>query len=1282
MENKLYDVILLDDTLGVFDGKNKIGEVEIPADMEESFVKIPEKKGFYDENGNLHIIRTPLVHCHTDGSMLDGGMKPATLAEHCDYVAAITDHGSMTATFAFWTAMKEAGKKPIIGCEVYSNSLVLGTPAAHHMILLAMNDVGYHNLISLLSEAEENFYRKPQVNVEILEKYSEGLIATSACLGGELAVHIRNGRLDEAEEFLDIMDDIFGDNFYLEVQRHGIEGEEMVNDQIFKFAKERGMHVIATPDCHYADPEDKFAHEVLVCIGTHSTIKEKHFSFEGDNYHIPTPDEFEDLWSDHPEVFKGLFNLIEKCSFDFETGKLFMPEFKCPDGMSQDEYFCKLVHDGFDQRFADGFSSSSEEMSYKDRLEYEIKVILQMGFSGYFLIVQDYIAYARSIGGFVGPGRGSAVGSLVAYCLGITSLDPLPYGLLFERFLNPERVTMPDIDVDFDVEVRDKVVQYCRDKYGDASVGKIITFGTLSARTALRDVGRVLDVDLQKVGRFAKAVPAVPKITLKKALAESKEFKTMYDSDPELKNVFDIAVKLEGLNRHRSVHACGVVISAEEVGHYVPEVLVTDKDTKEKVRVTSFTGPELESLGLLKMDFLGLRNMSVIKDVCQAVPTLPQDGAVPTDDPYVYKMISKGKTIGVFQVESSGMRKLMKEMFWDVSNRISEIETKYGCKGYADKAVGPTKMLDAYNKDMKVLGKEMFERLIAAISLFRPGPMDYIPQYLEGMRNPKSIHYDCPALEPILSRTYGVICYQEQVQEICRTLAGYTLGRADIIRRAMGKKKQKVMDAEKEIFLHGNATTRKADEALVPGCVANGISEEVAQIVWDKMATFAKYAFNKSHSAGYAVISATTGYLKLYHPAEFIVANLNSVLGKAEEIQVYLNEARALGLKVLPANVNTSSYQFTLEGKDVRVGLMGLKNLGKVSQEIISQRKGAWKSIEDFILSVREVIDKRAIESLALAGALDDFGIPRKVIYEHSDDIADFLQKMRKYYACEEGIGPKEVEEIYVRLNKADLSDTEEFTSREKLAYELERCGMYITAHPLDGIEDYLIYKNVVPISAIKDKDNSINTDETGEEDETVSKSPYEGKFVNVVGTAQSINQITTKKGDLMLMFHLEDRDGNISVTVFPKTLQGFLNGTRAENTKKFNGLSNGIIMVNGRVETDSWGTKIIASSLTLVDEDMNYSATSVFVSTQNKKTVKELTDWVNSMPSSDDGTQVIMYYTIGATSKAASLGKIKMSLTSFLTFKAKFSIIPNPNTWDTDENGVLNEKEWLNVVK
>jgi len=722
--------------------------------------EIKDENNFYD----ILLVRDPQIHIHSGYSLLDGAAKVEDIVEKASPFTALTDHGNMYGTFDFYKKMKKAGKFPIIGCEVYVEDMD-GQQKANHLILLAKNQQGYENLCQLVSEAEYNFYRRPQVKFDLLEAFSEGLICTSACIGGSIGRALMDGDYDKASEIAENLQDIYGDDFYLEIQNHEIEEEEVVNPQIIQIGEDLGIKIVAATDSHYINEEDSYAHEVLLCLQTGTNMdNDKRFSFNGTGYHIHTPIEFERRFKDHPEAIANLYEIAKKIDFNFKTDEIYMPHFPIPAPFkSEVDYFKHICEEGFEKRFGYMDKTSEEYNIRKDRLNFEIDTIDNMGYCGYFLIVADFIEYAKKMDVPVGPGRGSAVGSIVSYCLMITGIDPIPYDLLFERFLNPERISLPDIDIDFSDEKRHIVVDYVRDKYGSENVSDIVTFGTMAAKASIKDVARALNKPYALGDAISKQIPSEPGIKIRDAF-DNPEFKAMYDTDPEVQRIVDIAMRLEGLPRHRSTHACGKVISQFKIRKICPEVLVNDKKSKTTTRAAAFTMGELEELGLLKMDFLGLRNMGVIgnslEDISKKYHPIVEDD-IPVNDPYVYRAISTGETLGMFQIESDGMQELMRQMFSDVPTTIKKIEKEFNCKGFYNLTTKEDpKVAAAYKEKMAKFGTELFERLIAAISLYRPGPMEYIPQYIEGMLDPSTIHYDTPELESILSRTYGVIVYQ------------------------------------------------------------------------------------------------------------------------------------------------------------------------------------------------------------------------------------------------------------------------------------------------------------------------------------------------------------------------------------------------------------------------------------------------------------------------------------------------------------------------------------------
>ena len=861
------------------------------------------------------------LHVHTEYSLLDGSNK---IKEYVDRVkalgmdsAAITDHGVMYGVIDFYRA---AGINPILGCEVYvapgsrfDREAGSGDDRYYHLVLLAENNQGYSNLMKIVSKGfVEGFYYKPRVDLSLLEKYHEGIIALSACLAGEVARFLTRGMYEDAKKAALRYQDIFGKgNFFLELQDHGIPEQQNVNQQLLKMHRETGIELVATNDVHYTLAEDAQPHDVLLCLQTGKKLAdEDRMRYEGGQYYVKSPEEMERLFPYAPEALENTHKIAQRCHVEIEFGVTKLPKFDVPEGYTSREYLNELCFRGLEERY----QPVTEEL--KERLNYELSTIRNMGYVDYFLIVWDFIKYARDHDIMVGPGRGSAAGSLVAYTLGITQLDPIRYDLLFERFLNPERVSMPDIDVDFCFERRQEVIDYVRRKYGDDCVVQIVTFGTLAARGVIRDVGRVMDLPYAQVDTIAKMIPQELNITIDKALQMNPELKKVYEDQKEIHDLIDTAKRLEGLPRHTSMHAAGVVISQKDVSEYVPLSRASDGSI-----VTQFTMTTLEELGLLKMDFLGLRTLTVIQN---AVHLIEQDAGVKLDmqhidynDKKVLDSLGTGRSDGVFQLESAGMKNFMKE-----------------------------------------LKPQSLEDVIAGISLYRPGPMDFIPQYIRGKNRPDTIKYDCPQLEPILKPTYGCIVYQEQVMQIVRNLAGYTLGRSDLVRRAMSKKKAAVMEKERQNFVYGN------EEEGVPGCIANGISEQTANKIYDDMIDFAKYAFNKSHAAAYAVVSYQTAFLKYYYPVEFMAALMTSVIEMPTKVAEYIQVCRQMNIKILPPDVNRGAYGFSVDNGAIRYGLSAIKSVGRpVINALVEEREanGEYRSLKDFIERLTGTVNKRAI---------------------------------------------------------------------------------------------------------------------------------------------------------------------------------------------------------------------------------------------------------------------------------------------------------------------------------
>ena len=1036
------------------------------------------------------------LHVHTEYSLLDGALRIKDVPEvvkNADQTAiAITDHGCMYGAVEFYKTCKKHDIKPIIGCEVYvapksrHDREKVGNHSYYHLVLLCKNETGYKNLIQIVSKAyTEGFYSKPRADVELLSQHSEGLIALSACLGGAIPQRILDGDVKEAEEYALLMKDIFKDGFYLELQRHGIDEQEIVNRELVRMSKQLSIPLVATNDAHYGVKDDARKQEVLMCIQTATTLADgKHKGFEKQEFYVKSTDEMYELFSDVPEALENTVKIAEMCNFDFCFDKLFLPAFYPPDGLSSKDYLRKLCFEGLEKRFAkiekDGNAFDRNE--YVNRLEYELSVVSQMGYDEYYLIVNDFISHAKSKGIPVGPGRGSGAGSLAAYCLGITDVDPIVHELLFERFLNPERVSMPDFDVDFCYFRRGEVIDYVGEKYGSDHVAQIVTFGTLAAKAAIRDVGRVMGISKFDVDRVAKCIPRALNITLDKALSESAELREIYDNESLLHSMIDIARGIEGMPRNTSTHAAGVVITDRPVSEYVP--LSRNGDCI----VTQYTMNDVADLGLLKIDFLGLRYLTVIHNACKTAGLDIHD--IPLDDKDTYKLLASGQTAGVFQLESAGMRSLLSRMV-----------------------------------------PKSIEDITIAISLYRPGPMDSIPKFLSN-RKTGNVKYSCDELSGILDVTNGCIVYQEQVMQIFRLLAGYSFGRADIVRRAMAKKKQDVMEREREYFIYG-----KKDEngnVEVPGCIANGISENAAIEIYNDMATFAQYAFNKSHAACYAYLAYYSAYLKCHYGAVYFAELLTSVLERAEKVSEYVSDAKKHGLCILPPSVNESGVNFTAKDKKTVVfGLLAIKNVGEsFVNEIVRKRSaGEFRSFEDFLVRMSDVeLNTRMVEGLIRAGALDCFGKNRKqLLYVYSDAV-DTLQRRNQ----------KNVEGQFDMFSVADSSsdseslvinypDVPEFSLMEKLALERDSAGLYLSGHPLDRF-------SAAAESLKADSVGGIN-----EAFDSGDNAKYkEGASVTLVGMITEKKEKITKTEKRMAMLDFEDASGAVGLIVFPNIYAEF----------------------------------------------------------------------------------------------------------------------------------------------
>lgn len=1004
--------------------------------------------------------------------------------ERGDPAVAITDHGVMYGAVDFYKAAKARGIKPIIGCEVYVAQRtrfdrVHELDSEHrHLVLLCENNVGYENLIAMVSKSwTEGFYSKPRVDFELLEQHHEGLIALSACLAGEVARNLTAGDYEGAKAAALHYDTIFGrGNFYLELQDHGIREQKLINPSIIQISRETGIPLIVTNDCHYIRPEDSRMHQILLCIQTNHTIEDKDgMEFGSDQFYFKTEEEMRSLFPQVPEAADNTIKIAERCNVEFEFGKTKLPRFDTPNGQENVSYFREKCYDGLRRRYGE-----HPDQSIIDRLEYELATIEKMGYVNYYLIVHDFVRHAKEVGIPVGPGRGSGAGSLAAYCIGITGIDPIRYNLLFERFLNPERVSMPDFDIDFADERRPEMIDYVVEKYGADHVAQIVTFGTMAARGSIRDVGRAMAIPYATVDEIAKMVPMEPNITLDKALEASSELKQRYDTDPQVHNLIDMARRLEGMPRNASTHAAGVVITDKPVAEYVP--LAKNGDST----VTQYTMTTLEELGLLKMDFLGLRNLSVIRNA-QEMIAKKEPGFViekiPMDDQQVFAMLTAGTTDGVFQFESGGMRSVIMQ-----------------------------------------LRPESIEDLIAVISLYRPGPMESIPRYLENRHNPSKVTYRHPLLKDILSVTNGCIVYQEQVMQIFRTLAGYSLGRADIVRRAMSKKKKDVMAREKEIFIHG--LTNEKGEVEVDGCIRRGVDEATAEAIYAEMSSFASYAFNKSHAAAYAVVSYQTAWLKCHYPREYMAALLTSVLDSTNKLSAYIAECLRLGIRVLPPHVNESESGFTVSGKDIRFGLLAIRNLGKGFIDALvadREKNGQFTSYFDFCKRMYEGLNRRALESLVKCGSLDNLGLNRRQMLTGAESVLDYLTEDKK----------QNVEGQIGFFDAAEKAGREEFRiapmpdlpPADKLDMEKEVTGMYLSGHPMAA------YVNLY------DALHAVRIGEIVESAKEESSSLHDGDTVTILGIITKVRLKVTKSNSTMAFVTLEDLFGSIQMLVFPKTL-------------------------------------------------------------------------------------------------------------------------------------------------
>ena len=1069
------------------------------------------------------------LHVHTEYSLLDGSNKIkeciARVKELGMDSVAITDHGVMFGVIDFYRAAKAAGIRPVLGCEVYvapgsrfdKEAVGSGDDRYYHLVLLAENDLGYHNLMKIVSRGfTEGYYYKPRVDLALLRQYHEGIIALSACLAGEVQRDILRGMYEEAKEAALRYQDIFGKgNFFLELQDHGLPQQRQANQALLRMSQETGIELVATNDIHYTYAEDEKPHDMLLCIQTGKKLSdEKRMRYEGGQYYIKSEEEMRELFPYALNALENTQKIAERCNVEIEFGVTKLPKYDVPEGYTSWEYLNKLCYEGLKQRY-----EKPDEMLTK-RLEYELSVIKSMGYVDYFLIVWDFIKYARDHEIMVGPGRGSAAGSIVSYCLGITTIDPIKYQLLFERFLNPERVSMPDIDVDFCFERRQEVIDYVVRKYGEDRVVQIVTFGTMAARGVIRDVGRVMDLPYAYVDSISKMIPKEPNITLERALRESPDLKKAYAEDPQVKELVDASMRLEGLPRHTSMHAAGVVISQKDIDEYVPLSLGSDGSA-----VTQFTMTTLEELGLLKMDFLGLRTLTVIRDAVKLASESSGKeidiNKIDYDDAAVLAAVGTGRNDGIFQLESGGMKNFMKE-----------------------------------------LKPKSLEDIIAGISLYRPGPMDFIPQYIRGKNHPETITYDCPQLEPILSPTYGCIVYQEQVMPIVRDLAGYTLGRSDLLRRAMSKKKGDVMQKERQNFVYGNR------EENVPGCIANGIDERIANKIYDEMIDFAKYAFNKSHAAAYAVVSYQTAWLKYYYPVEFMAALMTSVIDNPGKVAEYIYTCRQMGIDILPPDINKGVGTFSVDNGNIRYALSAIKSIGRpIIEVILEERKkhGLFKNLKDFIerMSVKE-LNKKTIENFIKSGTFDSLPGTRKQLMVVYAQIMEQIIREQKYSMT----GQMSLFDMVSDDQKAEfeipLPDVGEYEKEAKLGFEKEVLGVYLSGHPMEEYEE-------------KWRKNITRTTLDFQVDDEVGRTKVRDGVKETIGGMIAAKTIKyTKKNQVMAFLTIEDLMGTVEVIVFPRDYEKNREYLEEENK----------IFIRGRVsEEDEAPSRLICEEIIPFDQ-------------------------------------------------------------------------------------------------
>ena len=1089
------------------------------------------------------------LHIRSEFSLLDGANRikdlPVRAKELGMDAIAITDHGVMFGAIDFYKACKKEGVKPIIGCEVYvaPRSRTDKQPGIdnhyYHLILLAKNNEGYKNLSKLVSLSfVDGYYYKPRIDREILEKYHKGLICLSACLAGEVNQALLSGQNEKAEQVALWHKKVFGDDYYIEIQNNGIKEQVLANQKLVQLARKLDIPLVATNDAHYLKREDAYNHEVLLCIQTGKRMSdEDRMKFDTDELYVKSPEEMAEYFKVFPDAIENTVKIAEQCNVEFEFGHTILPNYDVPPEYPTHYDFLKELCDkGLKKRYGENLSEEIQK-----RAEYELSIIKKMGYVDYYLIVWDFIHYAKINGIPVGPGRGSGAGSILAYAIEITDIDPIKYGLLFERFLNPERISMPDFDVDFSDERRQEVIDYVARKYGHDHVSQIITFGTMAAKMVIRDVARVLDYPYAEADALAKMIPNEIHITIKKALEQNKELKDRYDTDEQTRKILDIAMGLEGMPRQASTHACGVVITKDPVDTYVP-LYVRDGQINTQYIMTT-----LEELGLLKMDFLGLRNLTVIQNTIDMVKEnhgIDVEFDQDMSDPKVYKLWQDGNTSGIFQFESQGMTNFMKE-----------------------------------------LKPDCLEDLIAGVSLYRPGPMDQIPRYIRGKQNPGHNEYTHPSLEPILNVTYGCMVYQEQVMQIVRDLAGYSLGRADLVRRAMGKKKLDVMAKEREVFIHGQVDENGNIE--VPGCVRNGIDEVSANKIFDEMAEFAKYAFNKSHAACYAVVSYRTAYLKAYYPAEFMAATLNSYLGNLDKAPQYIDECKRLGIQILKPDINKSFEKFTVEDGKIRFGLGAIKNVGTIPVEnIVKERKekGEYKSFTDFCERISELqVNKKCVESLIKAGAFQEFEQTRATLLASFETIIDTIQSGNKKgfngQVSMFDIGTKQEKED-MEKQKYKFEEYEEMPEKEMLSMEKEMLGIYISGHPLEKMREQIMHStniNSLDLSKIAEQADTTNIEENTQQIQNAKPKFVDGQKVKYAGIITSIKKKYTKNNKIMAFITIEDLYGTAEIIAFENAVINAGKSLIEEN----------IVVVDGRLSIrDDQEPTIIANEIKDLGEE------------------------------------------------------------------------------------------------